>query len=333
MGLGRQHSFQSEKSTVTPGLQALVGKPEYIPFISPLPLGEVFASAGLFPRFTRSPERPLIGVCNARWPAADTLCFVDRPPDAAQRIALTNSAVVTTAEIADGLECLALAICDDPRAWFIDFAFGYSKQRGFASMTSLATVSAGIASSAWVHPNAVLEDEVYIGPGCQVHAGCVIKQGSVLLQDVVLRENCVVGCEGIARYVARDGRVLRFPHLAGVFIGNGAEIGAGCIIARGALTSTQIGVGCVIGNMCNIGHGVQLGDKTWMSVGCLIGGNCRIGKHATLGLGVNLRDNLVIGEAASVAMGSVVMRNIDAGVSVLGNPAKVVPGIIAGPAR
>lgn len=306
---------------------------EYIPFSSSLTLGEVFASPALMPRLMSAPDHPLEGVCNGRYPVANTLCFVDRPPDAKQRAALADAVVITTPALAEGLDCLALAVCEDPRAWFIDFAFVLAGQGGFSPLSSLVSVTAGIAASAWVHPRAILEDNVYIGPGCQVHAGCVIKQGSVLMQDVVLRENCVVGCDGIARYSAKDGRVLRFPHLACVYIGAAAEIGAGCIIARGALTSTQIGVGSIIGNMCNIGHGVVLGEKIWMSVGCLIGGNCQIGSGATLGLGVNIRDNLVLGEQASVAMGSVVMRNIDAHTSVLGNPAKVVPGIVAGPAR
>lgn len=307
--------------------------PEYIPFSSSLTVGDAFASPALVPRFVPAPDRPLDGVCNGRYPVPNTLCFVDRMPDANQRAALADSVVITTPALAESLNCQALAVCEDPRAWFIDFAFALAEQGGFRPLSSLATVSVGIAASAWVHPRAIIEDNVYIGPGCHVHAGCVIKQGSVLLQDVVLRENCVVGCEGIARYSAQDGRVLRFPHLACVYIGAGAEIGAGCIIARGALTSTRIGAGSVIGNMCNIGHGVVLGEKTWMSVGCLVGGNCQIGNGATLGLGVNVRDNLVLGEQVSVAMGSVVMRNIDARTSVLGNPAKVVPGIVAGPAR
>lgn len=307
--------------------------PEYIPFSTTMTLGEVFASPVLSPRRMPEPDRPLEGVCNGRYPVANTLCFVDRQPNPAQRAGLAETAVITSPALAEGLDCLALAVCDDPRAWFIDFAFALAERGGFNPLTSLATVGAGIAASAWVHPRAILEDNVHIGPGCRVHAGCVIKQGSVLLQDVVLRENCVVGCEGIARYSALDGRILRFPHLAGVYVGAGTEMGAGCIIARGALTSTRIGAGSIIGNLCNIGHGVELGEKTWMSVGCLIGGNCRIGSGATLGLGVSVRDNLVLGEQASVAMGSVVMRNIDAHTSVLGNPAKVVPGIVAGPAR
>lgn len=307
--------------------------PEYISFATPLTTGEVLTSPGLSRSAFAADDRLLKGVCNGRYPEADTLCFIDRMPDDAQRVALHDTVVVTTAGIAPELRCRSLAVCDDPRAWFIDFAFAQLARGGFRALSSLAPAAVGIDGSAWVHPRAIIEDQVFIGPGCKIHAGCVVKEGSVLMQDVVLRENCVVGCEGIARYSALDGRVLRFPHLAGTLIETGVEIGAGCVIARGALTSTRIGAGCIIGNLCNIGHGVQLGEKTWMSVGCLIGGNSRFGRHVTLGLGVNVRDNLVLGDSVSVAMGSVVMRNIDAGTSVLGNPAKVVPGIVAGPSR
>lgn len=275
----------------------------------------------------------VLGLSNGRYPAADTLCFVDRPPDEAQRQRLTRAIVLAPPTLAEGLQCQTLLLCDDPRATFIDLVETLLNQRRISAFTSIKPAINGIDPAARIHPNAFIEPDVVIGPGCEIAAGCVIKQGSVLLQDVVVRENTVVGCAGIARYVAQDGRVLRFPHLAGVLVDAGTEIGAHCVIARGAMTSTRIGADSVIGNLCNIGHGVQLGKKTWMSVGCLIGGNCRFGHQVTLGLGVQVRDNLQLGDGASVAMGSVVMRSVAAGCSVLGNPAKAVPGVVAGPDR
>lgn len=306
---------------------------EYIPFTAPLTLSCLLARPGLSFISNSQPDIRLRGVCNGRYPVADTLCFVDREPSIAQRHALQSVAVLTSPALAVGLECLTMLVTDDPRAAFIDLVNALLEDGQFHPFSSFGSAPAGIDASAFVHPHAILESDVVVGPGCQVAAGCVLKRGTVLMQDVVIRENTVLGCEGIGRYVTQDARVLRFPHLAGVFVGIGVEIGANCVIARGALTSTVIGAGSIIGNLCNIGHGVQLGEKTWMSVGCLIGGNTHIGHRATLGLGVNVRDNLQLGEGASIAMGSTVMRSVEAGTSVMGNPAKVVPGVTAGPER
>lgn len=313
---------------------------EFVPFISGIGVEQLWAWAGassVLPPASTSSKAPLLecrGLCNGLYPVPATLCFVDREPNDAQRQQLQQSIILTTPALAATLETSVLAVCDDPRAAFIGLVSELQSQGLLCPFTSLSPSRfPHIDGSAIVHARAEIEDNVIIGPGCVIGAGCVVKQGSVLMQDVVLRENCVVGCDGIARYVSLGGQVLRFPHVAGVIIEAGCEIGANCVIARGALTSTRIGRNSVIGNLSNIGHGVHLGEKTWMSVGCMMGGNCRVGDHVTMGLGVGVRDNLVLGDGVSIAMGSVVMRSIEPNTSVLGNPAKAVPGVVAGPRR
>lgn len=306
---------------------------EYIPLLREHSLSQLLSLC----QVTRSETIPgdfrVVGVCNGRYPVPQTLCFVDRPPGDEQAQTLRNVVVLTTPTLAPSMPAAWCITVDDPRAVFIDLTGALLRQSLFSPFTSLVSKPAGIDASAVVHERACIEPEVIIGPGCIIAAGCVIKRGTVLGQHVLVRENSVLGCEGIARYVANDQRVLRFPHVAGVLVEDNVEIGAGCVIARGALNSTRLGAGSIIGNLCNLGHGVQAGKKTWMSVGCMVGGNTRLGDAVTLGLGVNVRDNLQIGHRASVAMGSAVMKNVADDTSVLGNPAKVVPGLVTGPAR
>lgn len=306
---------------------------EYIPLRAPAAVVSLMSAVGVPLSSAVNASWRVKGLCNGRYPAPDTLCFVDRPPDERQREHLRDTVVLAPPSLAADLQCRGLLECKDPRAVFIDLVEQLQSRDMLSPFTSLTVMPAGIDGTAQVHPRAEVEANVIIGPGCQIAAGCVVKQGTVLMQNVVVRENTVIGCAGIARYVTADGRVLHFPHVAGVIIDAGVEIGANCVVARGALTSTHIGAGSIIGNLCNVGHGVLLGSKTWMSVGCLIGGNCRFGDRVTLGLGVQVRDNLHLGEGASAAMGSVVMRSVIAGGSVLGNPAKAVPGVVAGPDR
>lgn len=284
-------------------------------------------------RAGNKPLGKIIGVSDGRYAVSQTLCFLDRPPAQESIDRLRGSFIITNEDVAQDLGDSLMIIVDDPRALFIDFLNRLKAVTGYTSFTSVVDVAPNIHPEAEVHPQAVVEAGVFIGAGTRIAAGCVIKQSTYIGSNVTIRENTVIGCDGIALYKAHDGRVLRFPHLAGVIIENEVEIGVSCVLPRGVLISSRIGKNAVIGNLCNLGHSVKLGGKVWMSVGCLIGGNTTIGDRSTLGLGVNVRDNLNIGNNCSIGMGAVVVKDIQDGRSAFGNPAKIIRSISAGPER
>ena len=284
----------------------------------------------------RRGERPVemvVGVSDGRYPARATLCFVDRTPKPDTVDGLRHSLVVTQSTVASGLRGCSLLVVPDPRALFIDLLARLQADPGFSCFTTLVKTPPGVDPAADIHRTAIVEDGVFIAAGARIAAGCVIKRGTVIGRDVAIRENTVIGGHGIALYKALDGRVLRFPDLAGVLIEDGVEIGTSCSLPRGVLTSTFVGRNSVIGNLCNVGHAGRIGSGVWMSVGALIGGNSSIGTGSTLGLGVMVRDNVQIGRNCSIGMGSVVMRDLPDGSSVLGNPARRLPQVAAGPER
>lgn len=298
---------------------------EFIAELKKLASIELRGDAGAFPA--------VIGAVNGRQAQPHAVCFVDREPAEAAVPHLKDAVVLTTAELAAQLTHAHVVVTADPRALFIDLVNALAVTPGFEPLSSLVKAGAGVHPQAAVHPSACIEDGVSIGAGTSIAAGCVIKAGTSIGERVIVRENTVIGCVGIALYKTQDGRTLRFPHLAGIHIGHDTEIGANCVIPRGAMSSGHIGNHAVIGNLCNIGHGANIGDKVWMSVGTLVGGNTRIGAGCTLGMGCTIRDNIHIGDGASIGMGSVVVKDVDAGTSVFGNPAKRLPSVEAGPQR
>jgi UDP-3-O-[3-hydroxymyristoyl] glucosamine N-acyltransferase len=313
---------------------------EHVRFATPLRPADILALARATPAGSGVALRPggqpieqLVGVSDGRYPAEATLCFVDRAPEAAAVAHLQRALVATTPALAPALPGASLLIAADPRALFIDLVARLATHPGFACFTTLVPGSAGIDATAEVHPSAVIEDGVRIGPGARIAAGCVVKRGCVVGEGAVVRENTVIGGRGIALYKSLDGRVLRFPDLAGVIVEASVEIGTSCSLPSGVLTSTVIGRDSVIGNLCNIGHGAKIGARVWMSVGTLVGGNATIGDGSTLGLGVCVRDNIRIGSNCSIGMGSVIMRHVPDGASMLGNPARALPKVDAGPQR
>lgn len=221
----------------------------------------------------------------------------------------------------------------DPRATFIDLLHWLMADVGVDAHMSGFRQLATVSEEANISAHAIIEPGVEIGAGTTIGAGAVIKSGTRIGQNTVIRENVVIGSDGVTVYRAADGRLLKFPHVGGVIVGNNTEIGSNAVIAGGILTPTSIADEVVIGNLCNIGHGAAVGDGVWMSVGSLIGGHTTIHKKATIAMGVTVRDNLEIGGGASLGMGSVVVKSVEPRHSMFGNPAKRMPGLKAGPKR
>lgn len=116
-----------------------------------------------------------------------------------------------------------------------------------------------------------------------------------------------------------------------VEIQKGAKVGARCKIS----SHTFICEGVTIGDGVFVGHGVMfandrrpravaedgapLSDSGWECQPTLVKNGASIGSGATI-LG-----GLVIGENAMVGAGSVVTRDVPAGMTVVGNPARPIP--------
>lgn len=264
------------------------------------------------------------GISDGRSPASHTICFLED----ASLVKQDPTVLYILPEHIDGLATL---LTDDPRYVFIKFLEHVQKYDNYEPLPD--GINDSVHSTAFVHEKAVLESGVFIGENAWIGAGAVVKKGTVIGRDSIIRENTVIGCPGIALYKAKNGEVLRFPHLSGVTIGNNVEIGANAVIVQGTLKPTVIEDDVVVGNLCNIGHGVTIKSKVWMSVGTLIGGNCVVEQNATLGLGVSVKDRLHIEENTSVGMGSVVTKSTEENTSYFGNPAKLLRALKTGPTR
>lgn len=281
-------------------------------------------------------NKQFLGVTFVEYPNRGYLTFCEKAPPVDTVDSTYDSTVLVSHDLAN-----RLAVCwpkaklvrvSDPRATFID-TLEYLQREDLIRPSSLLPEQSAISPDARIGKGAIIEDGVQIDIGVVVGHGAVIRAGTWLKRGAVIGDNCAIGGSGINAYVGRDSRRRGFPHVAGVIVGENASLGAGCVVARGILSSTRIGADCIFGGMCNIGHGVEIGENVWISVGTMIGGHTHIGSRATIAMGCVIRDNVTIGDNASVGMGSIVTKSIGAGVSVFGNPARRLPSVKAGPSR
>lgn len=191
----------------------------------------------------------------------------------------------------------------------------------------------GIHPTAVISPLAKIADRVFIAAHCSI-GECEIGEGTFIFpnvtiyngvrmgRNVIIQAGAVIGTDGLGCERKEDGELVKFTHLGGVVIGDNVEIGANCQIARGALSNTVIGNGVKINGLTFIAHNCILGKNVLMTGHSMLAGSVKVEENATLYSHSIVRQQKTIGKGAVIGMGSVVISDVPAGETWVGNPAK-----------
>lgn len=107
------------------------------------------------------------------------------------------------------------------------------------------------------------------------------------------------------------------------------SLGERCYVNRytmlDACDSLTIGAGCMIGPYCYLTDHDHVRDEQGnLNTGGLQSAPVRIGKKCWLGAHVSVLKGVTIGDGAVVGAGAVVTKDVPAGATVVGNPARVI---------
>jgi sugar O-acyltransferase (sialic acid O-acetyltransferase NeuD family) len=105
-----------------------------------------------------------------------------------------------------------------------------------------------------------------------------------------------------------------------------ARLGRGVTVNHGVAVggASLIGDHVTLCPGCLVGHDSIIGDFSILAPGAIVSGFVEIGRRSYIGAGAVLRPHIVIGESALVGMGAVVVRDVQEGAVVVGNPARTV---------
>jgi UDP-3-O-[3-hydroxymyristoyl] glucosamine N-acyltransferase len=201
-----------------------------------------------------------------------------------------------------------------------------------------------------IHPDARIEAGALVSAGATVGRGAAIGRGTQISAGVVIGPGVAIGRGGFiganvsigfaligdgARIHAGarigepgfgaalgPGGLLDIPQLGRVILQDNVTVGANSCIDRGAWDDTVVGENTKIDNLVQIAHNVSIGRNCVLAAFTGISGSVTIGDGCMLGGRVGVADHVVIGPGARLAAGAGVMKDVPAGQSWGGYPAR-----------
>jgi UDP-3-O-[3-hydroxymyristoyl] glucosamine N-acyltransferase len=174
-----------------------------------------------------------------------------------------------------------------------------------------------------LYPNVCVFDETIIGDKTIVWSGTIIRERCIIGSHCIFHSNVSIGADGFGYRPAEDGRgLVKIPQIGNVIIGHHVEIGANSCIDRAKFSSTIIGDGCKIDNLVQIAHNCVMGRSCIMAGHSGLAGSVTLGDGVIIGGSASIKDHITIHSGATIGAGSGVMKDVEAGKSVLGYPAQ-----------
>jgi UDP-3-O-[3-hydroxymyristoyl] glucosamine N-acyltransferase len=215
----------------------------------------------------------------------------------------------------------------NPRKAFRDILFTFFTPKEIeAGISPAAHIGKNVKLGAKVSigHNTVIEDNVVIGNNVRIGHGNSILRNTIIGNQVVIGNNNTVGGVGFGYEKNDEGHYELMPHLGNVIIEDTVEIGNNSCIDRAVLGSTIIRRNAKIDNLVHISHGVEIGENSLIIAHAIVCGSVKIGANVWVAPNSSIRNKVTIGDDSTIGLAAVVVKDVAAGETVIGNPARSV---------
>ena len=313
-------------------------------FYETLPPGALAELASLTGAALADPSRgelAIDGVAPLQHAGPSTVGFLsDRKHLDALRTSPAGACFVAPAlasAVPDG--CVAL-LTPEPQAAYAKAAQRFYRVRRSEVGAPLVHSTVRLEDGVALGPGVVLGPGVRIGSGTEIGAYTVIGPGVCIGRDGQIGSNVAIGFAlvgdrvrilsgaviGEAGFGIAGGAAgaMDIPQLGRVILQDGVTVGACTCIDRGAYDDTVVGENTKIDNLVQVAHNCIIGRNCVLAGHVGLSGSVTVGDGAMFGGRAGIADHINIGANARVAAAAGVMRDIPAGETWCGAPARPI---------
>ena len=259
---------------------------------------------------------PVLGTNEIHMVKNGEIVFVNHPKYYDKALNSDATIILIDKEVACP-EGKALLISEDPFRDFNKINTHFTRIYNFTEELHDLEVGEGT----FVHPTAVIGNEVKIGKNCHIFPNVVIGDRTVIGDNVIIQSGTVLG--GDAFYYRKlNGNFDRLISVGNVVIENNVEIGNNCTIDRGVTDSTIIGEGSILDNLIQIGHDTIIGKKVLIASLAAIAGCCVIEDEVTVWGQVGMASGNRVGKGAVLLGKTGVNKDLEGGKTYFGQLAE-----------
>lgn len=192
----------------------------------------------------------------------------------------------------------------------------------YVGASSYISKNAKIGNHVKIFPQVYISEDVEIGDHTWIYAGARIHNHSIIGSHCILHCGVVIGGDGFGFAPGQDLGYSKIPQIGNVIIEDRVEIGSNTTIDRATIGSTIIRKGVKLDNLIQIAHNVEIGEDTVIAAQTGISGSTKIGKKCMIGGQVGIIGHISIADGTKIAAQSGIGASITKpNTAVQGSPA------------